>query len=222
MFEILTEMGFPKHLVALLEALYNDQSAVIRWNGRHSSPFKIERGVRKGCILSPHLFNLYTESVIGEEEIEEMGIKLGGKLVSNLRYTDDSARCTNSQEEAERLIGKVNIIGKSRLLKINVKKTKLLKIWNMQSDAGLSVDDEEIEVVEHFKYVGSLKSADGSNCNKDTRSRIGMAKKRMLDLVPIWKDRGINKDLKMKLVRSLVWTVLTYGAEGWTLTKADE
>ena len=44
----------------------------------------------------------------------------------------------------------------------------------------------------------------------------------MLDLVPIWKDRGINKDLKMKPVRSLVWTVLTYGTEGWILTKADE
>ena len=125
------------------------------------------------------------------------------------------------QEEAERLIGKVNIIGKSRLLKLNVKKTKLLIIGKMQSDAGVSVDDDEIEVVEHFKYLGSLKSADG-NCNKDTRSRIGMAKKRMLDRVPIWKDRGINKDLKMKLVRSLVWTVLTYGAEGRTLTTAGE
>ena len=44
----------------------------------------------------------------------------------------------------------------------------------------------------------------------------------MLDLVPIWKDRGINKDLKMKLVRSLVWTVLTYGTQGWTLREADE
>ena len=83
------------------------------------------------------------------------------------------------------------------------------------------MDDEDIEVVEHLKYLGSLKSADG-NCNKDTRSRIGMAKKRMLDLVPIWKDKGINKDLKMKLVSSLVLAVLTYGAEGWTLTKADE
>ena len=49
-----------------------------------------------------------------------------------------------------------------------------------------------------------------------------MAKKRMLDLVPIWKDRGINKDVNMKLVRSLMWTVLTYATEGWTLTKADE
>ena len=112
MFEILTEMGFPKHLVALLEVLYNDQSAVIRWNGRHSSSFKIERGVRQGCILSPHLFNLYIESVIREAGIDEMGIKIGGKLVSNLRYADDTALCANSQEEAERLIGKVNIIGK--------------------------------------------------------------------------------------------------------------
>ena len=109
MFEILSEMGFPKHLVALLEALYSDQSrqsAVIRWNGRHSSASKIERGVRQGCIISPHLFNLYTESVIREVEIEEMGIKIGGKLVSNLRYADDTALCANSQEEAERLIGK--------------------------------------------------------------------------------------------------------------------
>ena len=68
----------------------------------------------------------------------------------------------------------------------------------MQSDAGVTVDDEHFEVVEHFNYLGSLKSDDG-NCSKDTRSRIEMAKKRMLDLVPIWKDRGINKYLKMKL-----------------------
>ena len=153
--------------------------------------------------------------MIREAGIEEMGIKIGGNLVSNLRYADDTALCVNSQEEAERLIGKVNLIGKSSLLKLNVKKTKLLKIGKMQCDAGVSVDDEEIEVAEHFKYLGSLKSADG-NCNKDTRSRIGMAKKRMLDLVPIWKDRGITKDLKMKPVRSLVWTGLTYVAEGWT------
>ena len=106
MFEILSEMGFPKHLVVLLEALYNDQSAVIRWNGRHSSAFKIESGVRQGCIISPHLFNLYTESVIREAEIEEMGIKIGGKLASNLRYAGETALCANSQEDAERLIGK--------------------------------------------------------------------------------------------------------------------
>ena len=115
------------------------------------------------------VFNLNTESVIREAGIEEMGIKIGGKLVSNLIYADDTECCANSEEEAERLIGKVNIIGKARLLKLNVKKTKLLKIGKMQSDARVIVDDEQIEAVEYFNYLGSLKSADG-NCSKDTIS----------------------------------------------------
>ena len=66
-----------------------------------------------------------------------------------------------------------------------MKNTKLLNIRKMQSDAGVKVDVEQIEVVGHFKYLGSLKSADGNKCSKDTISRIGMAKKIMLDLVPI-------------------------------------
>ena len=58
------------------------------------------------------------------------------------------------------------------------------------------MDDVQIEVVEHFKYVGPLKSDDG-NCSNDIKSRIGMAKKRMLDMVPIWRDSGINKDMNI-------------------------
>ena len=67
------------------------------WNGRHSSACKRDRPVRQGFILSPYLFILYTESVIREAEIDEMGIKIGGKLVCNLRYTHDSAFCAESQ-----------------------------------------------------------------------------------------------------------------------------
>ena len=76
MFEVLSEIGFPKHLVAPLEVLYSDQLADMRWNGRHSSAFTIERGVRQRCILSPHIVNLYTESVIRQSEIEEIAIKI--------------------------------------------------------------------------------------------------------------------------------------------------
>ena len=79
MFELLSEMGFPKHLFALL-ALYSDKFPDMRWNRRHSRAFAIERGVRQGCILSSHLFNLYTESVIRHAEIEENVIKIGGNL----------------------------------------------------------------------------------------------------------------------------------------------
>ena len=80
--------------------------------------------MKQGFKLSPYLSILYTESVIREAEIDEMGIKTGGKLVCNL--------CAESQEEAERLIVKVNNIRQARQLKLNVKKTKLLKIGKIQ------------------------------------------------------------------------------------------
>ena len=89
---------------------------------------------------------------VGRIRGAEIGFEIVGQLVSNLRYADDTALCANSQEEAERLIGKVNSIGKARvtLLKLNVNNTKLLKIGKMQSDARVAVDAEQIEVVEHF------------------------------------------------------------------------
>ena len=64
MFDILNDMGFPRHIVALIQALYEKQSAIVRWNGAHTKPFFIEKGVRQGCILSPLLFCAYTEQVM--------------------------------------------------------------------------------------------------------------------------------------------------------------
>ena len=65
----------------------------------------------------------------------------------------------------------------------------------MQSGAGVTVDGQRIEVLELFKNLGSLESADG-NCHNDIISRVGMANKRILPLVQIWRDRGINQELK--------------------------
>ena len=68
LFEIMLEMGFPKHLVALIAGLYDHQKATIRWNGEHTAFFGINKGVRQGCILSPHLFSVYTEQVMRNAE----------------------------------------------------------------------------------------------------------------------------------------------------------
>ena len=75
MFDILSEMCFPKHLFALLE-LSALQLTDMRQNGRHSSAFTVERGVEQGGIVSPHVFNVYTATVIREAGIEEIGIKI--------------------------------------------------------------------------------------------------------------------------------------------------
>ena len=79
LFNTMVKMGFPKHLISLIASLYKDQKATIRWNSRKCELFNIHKGVRQGCILSPYLFNIYTEQVMRDADIEDMGIKIGGK-----------------------------------------------------------------------------------------------------------------------------------------------
>ena len=85
----------------------------------------------------------------------------------------------------------------------------------------IDVDGETIDKVNSFKYLGAIKTSMGSY-SEDVKARIGRDKKATMELDTIWKDRGIRKELKMKLVKALIWPVITYGAEGWTLNKDDE
>ena len=82
LFDIMLELGFPEHIVALLQSLYIDQTAVIIWNGSTTETFTIGKGVRQGCILSPHLFSLHTESVLRDAEIQDLGYNIGGRNVA--------------------------------------------------------------------------------------------------------------------------------------------
>ena len=113
MFNLLNDMGFPRHVVALIQALYEKQSAIVRWNGSHANPFFIEKGVRQGCILSPLLFCAYTEQVMREAEITESGAVIGGRSILNLRY---AALCGKSPQEINNIVHKVNYAGRIRLI----------------------------------------------------------------------------------------------------------
>ena len=145
----------------------------------------------------------------------------GGRNISNARYADDTALIAQSPMEMQQLLDKVNAAGAQRLLKLNVKKTKLMTIGDMPDDINIRVNNDPVEKVKQFKYLGSLKSTDG-DCSKDVNARIAMAKRRMCELTTLWKDRSIPVALKMRLVKTLVWTVLSYGAEAWTLKVRDE
>ena len=85
----------------------------------------------------------------------------------------------------------------------------------------IDVDGDTIEKMNSFKYLGAIKTSTGS-CSEDVKARIGRAKKATMELDTIWKDKGIRKELKMKLVKALILPVIIYGAEGWTLKKDDE
>ena len=219
LFSTMEEMGFPKHLVKLIKGLYSNQEAVIRWNKGHTEPFEILKGVRQGCILSPHLFSLYTEQIMRDAEVHKFGIKIGGRNISNLRYADDTALCADNHDDICQLLYNINEEGKLKNMKLNAKKTKVMHVGKGQYQ-DIEIDGQVLERVDDFVYLGSTKTFNG-DCKIDVARRIGMAKSKMVDLKNIWKDKDLSLKLKLKIMKVLVWTTVTYGAEGWTL-KSEE
>ena len=100
LWEILQEMGIPDHLTCLLRNLYAGQKATVRTGHGTTDWFQIGKGVRQGCILSPCLFKFYAEYVMRNSGLEETqaGIKIAGRNINNLRYTDDTTLMAESKE----------------------------------------------------------------------------------------------------------------------------
>ncbi|RUS69941.1 hypothetical protein EGW08_022297 [Elysia chlorotica] len=218
----LQKMGFPTHLISLISNLYTNQSATIRWNGEHSGHFHINKGVRQGCILSPHLFSIYTEQVMREADIDGIGISIGGRNLTNLRYADDTALIADNVTSMKRILNRVDIAGRKASLKLNAKKTKVMYINDTNNTANdIKVDNSKLEYVQCFKYLGSLKENNGS-CSKDVRTIIDMAKQKTIESNNIWKDMGIPTTLKMAILKRLVWPVVLYGCEAWTLKQEEQ
>ena len=215
LFPTMEEMGFPKHLIKLIEGLYTNQEALIRWNKSHTEPFNILKGVRQGCILSPHLFSVYTEKIMRDADVNNFGIKIGGQKISNLRYADDTALCADSHEDICQLLNNINEEGKLKNMKLNAKKTKVMFVGKGQY-RDIEIDGQILERVYDFIYLGSTKSFNG-DCKPDVARRIGIAKSKMIDLKNIWRDKDLSYKLKLRIMKVLVWTTVTYGAEGWTL-----
>ena len=107
LWKILQKMGIPDHLTCLLRNLYAGQEARVRTGHRRMDWFQIGKGVLQGCILSPCLFNLYAEYIINAELYEaQVGIKIAGKNINNLRYADDTTLMVESEEELKSLLMK--------------------------------------------------------------------------------------------------------------------
>ena len=99
LWKILKEMAIPDPLTCLLRNLYAGQEATVR-TGHGTDWFQIGKGVHQGCILSPCLFNLYTENIIGNAGLDEAqaGIKIAGRNINNLSYADDTTLMAESEE----------------------------------------------------------------------------------------------------------------------------
>ena len=219
LWKILKEMGIPDHLTCLLRNLYAGQEATVRTGHGTTDWFQIGKGVHQGCILSPCLFNLYAEYIMRNAGLEEAqaGIKIAGRNINNLRYADDTTLMAESEEELKSLLMKVKEESEKVGLKLNIQKTKIMASGPITS---WQIDGETVETVSDFILGGSKITADG-DCSHEIKRRLLLGRKVMTNLDSIFKSRDITLPTKVRLVKAMVFPVVMYGCESWTVKKAE-
>ena len=203
----------------MLRNLYAGQEATVRTGHGITDWFQIGKGVHQDCILSPCLFNLYAEYIMRNSGLDEAqaGIKIAGRNISNLRYADDTILMGQSEEELKSLLMKVKEENEKVGLKLNIQKTKIMAPGPITS---WQIDGETVETVADFIFLGSKITADG-DCSHEIKRHLLFGRKAMTNLDSILKRKDITFPEKICLVKAMVFPVVMYGCESWTIKKAE-
>ena len=169
--------------------------------------------------MSPCLFNLYAEYIIRNAGLDEAqaGIKIAGRNINNLRYADDTTLMAESEEELKSLLMKVKKESEKIGLKLNIQKTNIMASGPITS---WQIDVETVERVADFIFGGSKISADG-DCSHEIKRCLLLGRKVTTNLDSILKSRDITLPTKVHLVKAMVFPVVMYGYESWTIKKAE-
>ena len=151
------------------------------------------------------------------EEAQASGIKIAGRNINNLRYADDTTLMEESEEELKSFLRKVKEEGEKVGLKLNIQKTKIMASGPITS---WQIDGETMETVTDFIILGSKITADGDSSHEIKRC-LFLGRKVMTTLDSILKSRDIILSTNICLVKAMVFQVVMYGCESWTVKKAE-
>ena len=150
-------------------------------------------------------------------EETQVGIKIAGRNINNLRYADDTTFMAESEEELKNLLMKMKEESEKFGLKLNIQKIKIMKadpitLWQLDGETGETVAD--------FNSLGSKITADG-DCSHEIKRRLLLGRKAITNLDSILNSRDITLLTKVCLVKAMVFPVVMYGCESWTIKKAE-
>ncbi|KAL4152963.1 hypothetical protein QTP88_000796 [Uroleucon formosanum] len=178
MLHILREIGIEKHDLRIIHSLYKNQKACIK-KGEITTNVQIKKGVRQGCTLSPPLFNCYIEKVINIVKAKltrlNIGIKIGGQIVSMIRFADDIVVIAESEGDIQRAAEEMDEMLRTSEMKINSKETNILvcaRDPKVRTD--VYIGNQKLEQVEEMVYLGSKITYDGKSVH-EIKQRIAIA-----------------------------------------------
>ena len=146
-----------------------------------------------------------------------MGIKIAERNINNLRYANDTTLMVESEEELKNLLMKVKEESEKFGLSLNIQKIKIMASNPITS---WEIDGETVETVSDFILGDSKITADG-DCSQEIKRRLLLGKKVMTNLDSIFRSRDITLPTKVRLVKAMVFPVVMYGCESWTVKKAE-
>ena len=147
----------------------------------------------------------------------QAGLKIARRNINHLRYADDTTLMAGSEEELKSLLMKVKEESDKAGLKLNIQKTKIIASGPITS---WQIDEETEETVSDFIFWGSKTTADGDYSHEIKRCLL-LGRKVMINLDSVLKSRDITLPTKVHLVKAMVFPVVMYGCESWTIKKAE-
>ena len=166
--------------------------------------------------MSACLFNLYAEYIMRNAGLEEAQA-IAGRNINNFRYADDTTLMAESEEGLKGLLMKVKEESEKVGLKFSIQKTKIMASSPITS---WQIDGETVETVVDFIFLGSEITA-GGDWSHEIKRRLLLGRKVITNLDSILKSRDITLATKAHLVKTMVFSVVTYGCESWTIKKAE-
>ena len=221
LWRLLRHYGIPTKLVNLIRNTYEGMSCKVVHEGKLSESFNVETGVRQGCLLSPFLFLLAMDWIMKTTtDGKRNGIQwtLWNQL-DDLDFADDLALLSHQQQQMQDKVNMLQETSQKTGLNIHKGKTKLLKVNYNSNEPVKLINEDPLEEVDTFTYLGSIVDKEGGT-EADVRARIGKARGAFVQLKNIWKSNKIGRRTKLRISNSNVKSVLLYGAETWRTTKS--
>ena len=150
-------------------------------------------------------------------EEAQAGIKIAGRNINNLRYADDTTVVAESEEELKSLLMKVKEESEKVGLKFNIQKTKIMAYGPIIS---WQIDGETMETMTDFIFLGSKIIADG-DCSHEIKRCLLLEIKAMINLGSVFKSRDITLTIRVHIVKAMIFPVVMYECESWTIKKAE-
>lgn len=240
LWNVLSKFGVPDKFLTILKSLHDNMSACVSIGGDRSEPFKVEVGVKQGCVFAPVIFNIYltTVTLLSHQQMSpDDGVKIQFRLDGNLfnlrrlqaqtkteiahflelQYADDCAVLAHTPEALRRSLTIISNIYHAMGLRINVSKTEIISQRNNPAEPlTIQINGEDVKQVENFKYLGSVLT-DKHNIDAEVLARINQATVSFGRLRSrVFDNTNLRIKTKVSVYKAVCLPTLLYGAESWT------